>query len=169
MANLNVVNAAAVAMDDNPFSLHQNENPTSIIVSAVLSERGENYHSWSRSMMMSLEMKNKLGFIDGSLPKPEVGDPTFKAWNRCNTTVLLWIFHALHPQVEESVMWMTVAVDAWNDLRRRYYHGDVFRIVELHKEIFTAKQGDLTITTYFTKLKSLWEELGNFCPILTCT
>lgn len=64
---------------------------------------------------------------------------------------------------------MTVAADVWSDLQRRYYHGDVFRIAKLHEEIYIARQRDLTIIAYFTRLKSLWEELGNFCPIPTCT
>lgn len=71
--------AGNFAMDENPLFLHQNENPTALLVSAVLSEGGENYHSWFKSMMMSLEMKNKVGFVDGSLPKPEVEDPTYRA------------------------------------------------------------------------------------------
>nr|KYP34297.1 hypothetical protein KK1_044765 [Cajanus cajan] len=30
------------------------------------------------------------------------------------------------------------------------------------------KQGDLTITAYYTQLKTLWQELDNFRPIPTC-
>lgn len=78
-ANHIPVNPANFAMDDNPYFLAQNENPTIVLVTAVVTEGGENYHSWSRSMLMSLKMKNKLGFIDGTLPKPNVDDPTFKA------------------------------------------------------------------------------------------
>lgn len=36
----NIVTAATLAMDDNPFFLHQNENPAAVLVSAVLSEGG---------------------------------------------------------------------------------------------------------------------------------
>lgn len=163
MANVNV------APEDNPLTLHQNENPDAVLVTAILTEGGENYHSWSRSMMRSLKMKNKERFIDGTLPKPDVANPTFRAWDRCNTTVLSWIFHALDPQIAESVQWMGTALEVWTDLKRRYYHGDVFRIAELHEEIYAARQGDLSITVYFTRLKSMWEELFNFCPIPSCT
>lgn len=163
MANVNV------APEDNPLTLHQNENPAAVLVTAILTEGGENYHSWSRSMVRSLKMKNKERFIDGTLPKPDVADPTFRAWDRCNTTVLSWIFHALDPQIAESVQWMGTALEVWTDLKRRYYHGDVFRIAELHEEIYAARQGDLSITAYFTRLKSMWEELFNFCPIPSCT
>lgn len=69
----------------------------------------------------------------------------------------------------ESVSWTGLAVDAWKDLQRRYCHGDIFRVAEIHEEIYTTKQGDLSITAYFTRLKSLWEELSNFCPTPNCT
>lgn len=61
--------AAANAMVDvNPFFVHPNENPGVVLVSALLN--GANDHSWSRAMAMSLKSKNKIGFIDGTLPKP---------------------------------------------------------------------------------------------------
>ena len=30
----------------------------------------ENYNTWSRAFLISLDAKTKLGFIDGSIPKP---------------------------------------------------------------------------------------------------
>lgn len=159
----------AAAMDDNPYLLNQNENPAMVIVSVVLANSGENYHPWSQSMVMALEMKNKLGFVDGTLPKPAVGDPLLRSWTRCNTTVKAWILHALDPQIAESVLWMPSALDIWNDLKRRYCHADVFRIADLQEEVYSTRQGDLSITAYFTKLRSLWEELDNLRPIPKCT
>ncbi|KAK2655209.1 hypothetical protein Ddye_008261 [Dipteronia dyeriana] len=32
---------------------------------------GDNYASWSRAMSIALSVKNKLGFINGSISKPE--------------------------------------------------------------------------------------------------
>lgn len=157
------------ALEDNPFLLSQNENPAMVIVSATLTSGGENYHLWSQSMKMALEMKNKLGFIDGTLLKPAAGDPTLRAWNRCNTTVKSWIVHALDPHIAQSVLWMSSALEIWNDLRKRYCHGDVFRIADLQEELYSTRQGDLSVTAYFTKLRSLWEELDNLRPLPACT
>ena len=67
-------------------------------------------------------------------------------------------------------MWMENALDIWNTLKKRYYQGDVFRISDLQEEIYLLKQGDANITTYFTKLKGLIQELDNFhlIPSRTC-
>lgn len=52
----------------NPFYLHHGDSPGSILVSQPLI--GDNYHIWSRSMIIALTAKNKIGFIDGTLVKP---------------------------------------------------------------------------------------------------
>jgi hypothetical protein len=56
----------------NPYYLHHGDSPGSLLVSQPLA--GNNYHTWKRSMSMALSAKNKLGFIDGSLPKPDESD-----------------------------------------------------------------------------------------------
>uniref|UniRef100_A0A151UDR9 Retrotransposon gag domain-containing protein n=1 Tax=Cajanus cajan TaxID=3821 RepID=A0A151UDR9_CAJCA len=121
-------------------------------------------------MKMCLKSKNKLQFIDESLPKPANDDSKFLAWDRCNTLVLSWILHSLDSSIAQSVLWMDNAAEVWNDLRDRYYQGDdAFRICELQEEIYLHKQGNSSITTYFTHLKGLWQELNNFRPIPSCT
>jgi hypothetical protein len=55
----------------SPLFLHNGDNPRIILVPQPLT--GENYSTWSRSMLVALSAKNKLCFIDGSLPKPSRG------------------------------------------------------------------------------------------------
>ncbi|PNY09994.1 hypothetical protein L195_g006559 [Trifolium pratense] len=57
----------------NPYFVHPNENASAKIVTAVLD--GSNYHGWAQAMLMVFEMKNKLGFVDGTIPKPVEQDP----------------------------------------------------------------------------------------------
>lgn len=71
----------------NPYFLHFSESPGSHLVSQLLLISGENYHTWNRSMLITLEAKNKLGFLDRSLPRPLSTDPLFGAWSRCNNMI----------------------------------------------------------------------------------
>ncbi|MDV3201128.1 MAG: hypothetical protein Q8877_02910 [Sweet potato little leaf phytoplasma] len=122
------------------FYLHPNENPGANLVGAVLT--GNNYHAWSRAMSMTLKSKNKLRFIDGSLPKPRITDEMFEAWDRCNTLVVSWLNNSLDPGIAQSNLWMESAVEIWQDLKERYYQGDMFRIYELQEELYMLKQGE---------------------------
>ena len=56
----------------------------------------------------------------------------------------------------------------WRDLRRRYHQGDLYHIADLQESLYSLKQGDMSITKYFTQLKIIWEELDNFQPIPSC-
>ncbi|XP_019157450.1 PREDICTED: uncharacterized protein LOC109154018 [Ipomoea nil] len=67
---------------DDTLYLHVTENPNVILVSPPLSEL--NYASWNRSMRIALGVKNKLGFIDESIPNPGESDPKYPQWKRCN-------------------------------------------------------------------------------------
>ncbi|XP_025627756.1 uncharacterized protein [Arachis hypogaea] len=73
------------------------------------------------------------------------------------------------PEIAQSVLWIDSAMELWKELQHRYQRGDIFRIAELEEELFTVKQGDLSITGYYTKLKRIWEELDNYRPIPQCS
>ncbi|KAK2388029.1 putative mitochondrial protein [Trifolium repens] len=149
----------------NPYFLHSNENPGLVLVTPLLS--GPNYHSWSRAMTMALRSKNKIQFVTGTLPRPNDEDHDSVAWDRCNTMIMSWLSNSVDPEISQSILWMDSAAEIWKDLKERFYQGDVFRISDIQEEIFTLKQGDCTISTYYTKIKKLWQELDNFRPIPT--
>ncbi|XP_019418614.1 PREDICTED: uncharacterized protein LOC109329404 [Lupinus angustifolius] len=98
----------------SPFSMHSNENPRAILVSSLLN--GENYHLWSCAMSMTLKSKNKLQFVDRSLPKPLIDDSTFSMWDRCNTLVISWLTQSFDTSLAQSILWMETAFEIWQDL-----------------------------------------------------
>ncbi|CAL8089939.1 unnamed protein product [Prunus armeniaca] len=53
---------------NNPLYLHHSNQPGVVLVTQLLND--ENYPTWSRSMLMVLNTKNKEGFVDGTLKKP---------------------------------------------------------------------------------------------------
>lgn len=52
---------------NNPYYLHNTDHAGLILVSDRLST-GAEFHSWRRSIRMALNVRNKLGFIDGTIP-----------------------------------------------------------------------------------------------------
>ncbi|QHO45028.1 putative plastidic glucose transporter [Arachis hypogaea] len=91
-----------------------------------------NCHVWGKAMWRALKSRNKIKFVDDSIKRPALNDSLFDAWER---------------------------FDLWCDLKHRFYQGDIFRIAELEEELFAVKQGDFSVTVYFTKLKGICEEL----------
>jgi hypothetical protein len=71
----------------NRLFLHHGDSPGMILISQPL--LGENYHTWSRSMIMAFIAKNKVGFINGTIFAPNDETlPSFNLWTRYNTMVI---------------------------------------------------------------------------------
>ena len=119
-------------------------------------------------MTTALSAKNKVEFIMDSNPCPDKDDPTHFAWKRCNNMVVSWLVHSVSTPIRQSIIWMDIALDIWNDLKIRFSQGDLSRISDLQLEFSSLKQGDLFITEFFTKLKIIWDELENFRPNPVC-
>lgn len=88
--------------ESSPYFLHSGDNPGTVLVSQVL--HGENYPIWSRSMLMALNTKNKVGFIDESIIKPSTSDPNFAVWTRCNDMVISWIINSISKDLASSII-----------------------------------------------------------------
>ncbi|KAK8921731.1 hypothetical protein KSP39_PZI020888 [Platanthera zijinensis] len=120
-------------------------------------------------MKVALLSKNKVCFTDGSITPPSHTDTLYSPWERCNTMVLSWIHKSISDTILQSVLWIDNAFEVWSDLKDRFSQGDIFPISDLQEDIFRLRQGDSTVSEYFTKLKGLWDELEMFNPVPTCT
>lgn len=156
------------AIDDplSPYFLHHSDNPGLSLVSQPLI--GDNYSSCSRSMLIALTVKNKVGFIDGSIMAPDATDSLFQSWIRNNNVVISWILNSVSKEISASIMFVNSAVEISNDLRERFQQSNGPRIFQLHREIVNLNQENMSVSVHFTKLKSLWDELSNFRPSCTC-
>ena len=69
------------------------DNPGSSIISEVLDDT--NYCTWILAITIALDAKNKLCFVDGSLPRPPKNHPYYRTWFRWNSMVKSWILNSV--------------------------------------------------------------------------
>ncbi|XP_025633115.1 uncharacterized protein [Arachis hypogaea] len=158
-----------IIMDDlaNPYFLHQVDGLGLVLVSQSIT--GDNYDSWSCSLELALSVKNKLGFVDGSLPHPSADNPQqVTLWTRSDNVVLSHIFNSLSKDIVGSVMRSRVVSEVWQDLRECFQQRNGPRIFQLRRNLMALSQGSDSISVYFTKLKSIWDELSAYRPIVQC-
>jgi hypothetical protein len=144
------------------------ESPDTVLVSQTLTD--ENYNTWSRSMLMAFTAKNKLAFVDGSLPQPsiEIG-VEHHAWLRCNNMILAWILNSVSKEIVASMIYIDTCREMWLDLKEIFSQKNVPRVFQLQKSIAALAQQNCSVSSYFTQLKSLWDELCNYRPIPQCS
>ena len=68
-------------------------------------------------MLIALSVKNKLGFIDGSITKSEGNDINLlNSWIRNNNVVISWILNFISKEISDSVIFSDFAYEIWLDL-----------------------------------------------------
>ncbi|GMI96858.1 hypothetical protein HRI_003355100 [Hibiscus trionum] len=152
--------------DTNPYYLHQSDSPCTVLVTQPLVS--DNYNSWKRSMIMALSAKNKLGFVDGSLTAPDSTSTLFSSWTRANNMVNSWILNSVSKDIAASLLYHSTAATIWKDLEDRFAQNNGPRIFQLKKKLSDLVQGSMSVTTYYTQLKIIWDELVSVRPFCTC-
>ncbi|XP_071740955.1 uncharacterized protein [Rutidosis leptorrhynchoides] len=106
----------------------------------------ENYKSWACAMELALQIKNKMGFIDKTLKKPESNDTLANQWERCNAVVLSWILGSVSDEL---------------------YNGQIYSKIAYVK-INCLTQGGSSVSEYYHKLNSLWKQYDILCKLPNC-
>ncbi|KAK3027227.1 hypothetical protein RJ639_041645 [Escallonia herrerae] len=136
-----VANVQNIAIDTkSPFYLHPSDHPGLIFVIQPLSENGENYFTWRRNMLTALQSKNKAGFVDGLIAKPDVHSRDFQSWIQCNAVVKSWIVNSLSRELQTSAAHGDTASEIWCDFDERFTQGIALRVYDLKRSIALLQQ-----------------------------
>ncbi|XP_074310098.1 uncharacterized protein LOC141645801 [Silene latifolia] len=119
-------------------------------------------------MLIALSTKNKIGFIDGSISRPAA---TARNWRHCNDTIFSWIINSVSPEIGDFILYSATAQDAWEELEERFSQSNGAQLYGVHKKLSDFSQGNDGIGTYYTKLKSIRDEINGIGmnPKCSCT
>ena len=125
-----VENPFPATMDSsNPLFLHNGDHPGMVLVSHVLT--GPNYNNWSRAMTMALNAKNKLWFVDGSVPTLTTEYALYSSGSRCNSMPTSWILNSVSKDIADSLLYLDSARAVWVDLHDRFRQSNAPRIFKI--------------------------------------
>ncbi|XP_068662825.1 uncharacterized protein [Aristolochia californica] len=120
-------------------------------------------------MLITLSVKNKVGFVDGFILEPPSADPILlNSWTQNNYMVISWILNSVSKELSASVIFAASAREIGLDLRDRFQQRNSPRIFQHKRELMNLRQDKDSVSTYFTKLKTIWEELCNYRPHCSC-
>ncbi|XP_033142562.1 uncharacterized protein LOC117132479 [Brassica rapa] len=153
---------------ENPYYLHSSDHAGLVLVSDRLTS-GAEFHSWRRSVRMALNVRNKLGFIDGSIPKPPDNHRDSGSWSRCNDMVATWLLNSVSKKIGQSLLFMSTAEAIWKNILSRFKQDDAPRVYEIEQQLSSIQQGSMDVSAYYTALVTLWEEHKNYVELPVCS
>ncbi|KAL2243082.1 UNVERIFIED_CONTAM: Retrovirus-related Pol polyprotein from transposon RE1 [Sesamum indicum] len=129
------------------------ESQGMVMVSAPFN--GNNWLSWSRSVRIALESKDKLSFIDGSGIRPAIGTPQYKQWRITDCMVRTWILNTISKDLVNAYLYANSSRDLWMELEARYGECDGTLLYKLQREISSISQGNMSVTGQILVLEPL--------------
>lgn len=148
------------------YYLHPSDNPGALITSVLL--RRDNYTEWATELSNSIQAKQKLGFINGTVTKP-TSEPDLSRWMAANSMLVGWIRTSIDPKIRSTVSFVPDAHKLWENLQRRFSVKNGVRIHQIREAINTCQQNGQSVIDYYGRLSKLWEELDNLRTTRSCT
>jgi len=73
-----------------------------------------NYLPRSKAVIIALDGRSKLGFINGSILSPDVDSPEYEIWLSKDQLVMSWILNSMERNLAEIFSYSESAYDLWN-------------------------------------------------------
>ncbi|XP_028183438.1 uncharacterized protein LOC114370325 [Glycine soja] len=118
---------------------------------------------------MALHGKNKYGFVDGSIPELDLGHSTHALWHHNDSIISSWLLNSLSKEMQVSILHCSSAKAIWDDLQVRFDQCNGPLIFQLKHELIILQQGSMYVSSFYSKLHSLWESLSELKPSHSCT
>ncbi|KAL9246069.1 hypothetical protein vseg_019650 [Gypsophila vaccaria] len=157
----------------SPLYFDPSDNPSMNVTHIIFN--GDNYDMWAEAVKNGLDAKNNMGFIEGNIKEPDAngddGEDNIKlvAWRQCNAIVRAWLRNIIDPKLHPSITFSQPIKEILDELKERNSSGNAPRVHQLKGELNECKQGRDSVVEYYTKLKAIWDELGNYSKIKECT
>lgn len=115
-------------------------------------------------VLLVLQIRNKVGFIYGTIPRPAFSDSFSSTWNCRNSLIVAWILRSVSQSIASTVLYPDPTKLIWEKLHHRFSTPDDTRKCHLQRMLFTIIQGTRSVDSYFPELNCVLEELRNLCP-----
>lgn len=122
---------------------------------------------WKRSITIALSAKNKLGLVNGTLPRPDT-EPLKAQWDRVNDMVISWILNTVSDEISTGMDFVSYAQEIWIELHDQFASIDGHRVYQVLKDLHALEQSEKSVEFYYHKMKNLWDEYSALEPTIVC-
>ncbi|XP_038904274.1 uncharacterized protein LOC120090627 [Benincasa hispida] len=109
---------------------------------------------------MALEGRHKFGYLTGEIPRLNPGDPQECVWKAEDSLLRSMLISSMELQIGKPLLYSATARDIRDAVRRLYSRcQNASRLYTLRKQVHECKQGSMDVTSYFSKMSLLWQEM----------
>ncbi|GMJ03310.1 hypothetical protein HRI_004000200 [Hibiscus trionum] len=120
-------------------------------------------------METALFAKNKGSFIDGTLNMPNTTASDLQRWKKNDAMVQAWLRNSLANDIQESFVYTESAHEIWTELSEGYGQSNAPKLFKIKKDFSNLfQENGQSLTNYYTKFKTLWQELQICDPLPHC-
>ncbi|XP_074300237.1 uncharacterized protein LOC141631471 [Silene latifolia] len=120
----------------SPLFLYPSDSPSLKLTHTLFN--GDNYELWAEAVKNGLDAKKKLGFVDGTVKKPEgseVDNYELVAWRQCNAMIKAWLRNVIDEKLHPSIAFTASVAEIWKELKERYAAGNAPRVHQLKSDL----------------------------------
>lgn len=100
-------------------------------------------------MRNALRARKKLGFVKGTLTKPDDESSEIEDWWMLNSILVAWILNTIEPTLLLTVTYTETVKELWDDIRQRFSIGNGSRIHQLKTDLAACKQRGQPVVQYY--------------------
>ncbi|XP_070036075.1 uncharacterized protein [Nicotiana tomentosiformis] len=141
---------------NDPLYIHPSDTPETSLVPQILIKT-ENYSLWRRSMEVSLLVKNKLGFVNGTCTREQYEKNVFqlRQWDRYNAIVQSWIQSSVAKELRKEIVYSSHAQKVWKARKVCFDKVNATKVYHMNRKISCLTQGISNVSVYFSNLNDL--------------
>ncbi|KAL9421989.1 hypothetical protein AB3S75_034291 [Citrus x aurantiifolia] len=164
----NVINSAVI--NQSPT---QNMTSNTYIFTTPIKLTQNNFMLWRSQVISSIRANELEGFVDGSHTCPprfftnpgpngttiNTFNHEYQIWQKQDHILLSWLLSSLSEGVLGTVVDCYTSYEVWTTLANQFGARTRARILHLRTQIQITKKGSLTIHDYYSKMKSMLNQL----------
>jgi DNA-directed RNA polymerase subunit F len=127
----------------------------------------DNYSDWSIRLKFDLRRQGLWELIEGNqtTPPPKGKEGDYSKWDMKAGKALSILALTVESKFLDKIKDASTPKEAWDALAERFAKTNEAKLQRLENELMSISQGEMSVSQYFTKVKSLCEKISKLDPI----
>ncbi|KAL3732252.1 hypothetical protein ACJRO7_028997 [Eucalyptus globulus] len=123
-----------------------------------------NYNNWSTRMQYYLLGQDLWDIVGGNNTTPPTNDSDLRKWNVKSGKALYVLVVTVDDELLQHIKSAKTPKEAWDNLATLFARTNDAKLQCLENELLSISQQSMTVSQYFSKVKSICEEISKLDP-----